>query len=77
MFPLAVLAALAAPVVAVLSNSSINSQIRLAYSGPTAMVVSWNTFEKLDNPTVKYGLSKDQLVHTASSTESVTYQTSL
>ena len=39
------------------SNSSITSQVRVAYHGDTGMVVSWNTFDQLSNPTVMYGLS--------------------
>jgi hypothetical protein len=58
------------------SNSSINSQIRLAYHGSTGMTVSWNTFSQLTNPTVRYGLDTS-MSQTASSTVSVTYQTSL
>ncbi len=42
-------AALAAP------NGTTPMQIRLAYAGPTGMMVSWNTYEKLTNPTVYYG----------------------
>ncbi|KUJ16457.1 Metallo-dependent phosphatase [Mollisia scopiformis] len=52
-------------------------QIRLAYQGPTAMMVSWNTFSQLTNPTVSYGLSPNALTQTASSSVSVTYPTSL
>lgn len=74
---LALVAALAAPATALLSNSSINSQIRLAYSGTTGMTVSWNTFQKLSNPTVHYGLDPHNLLWSASSTISVTYQSSL
>ncbi|TKA80846.1 hypothetical protein B0A55_02330 [Friedmanniomyces simplex] len=46
-------------------NGTTPMQIRLAYAGPTGMMVSWNTYEKLSNPTVYYGASV-----------SVTYQTS-
>ncbi|KAI1613774.1 Phosphodiesterase/alkaline phosphatase D [Exophiala viscosa] len=59
------------------TNSTINSQLRLAYAGDTGMYVSWNTFEKLDNPTVHYGLVSNDLNMTASSNVSVTYATSL
>lgn len=55
----------------------INSQVRLAYAGDTAMRVSWNTFEHLANPTVHYGRHPHDLCHRASSTDSVTYNTSL
>jgi hypothetical protein len=56
---------------------SINSQVRLAYAGDTGMYVSWNTFVKLSNPTVHFGLSPKALTQTASSEVSVTYPTSL
>ncbi len=62
---------------ALLANSSINSQVRLAYAGSTGMTVSWNTFSKVDTPTVLYGLSASNLTLTATSNESVTYNTSL
>ena len=52
-------------------------QIRLAYQGPFAMMVSWNTFEQLPNPTVSYGTDPDDLSLSASSSVSVTYPTSL
>ncbi|OAQ71361.1 metallophosphoesterase [Pochonia chlamydosporia 170] len=51
-------------------------QIRLAYHGTNGMTVSWNTFEHVKAPSVKWGLSKNKLVHTASSNVSVTYPTS-
>jgi len=41
------------------------------------MYVSWNTFTKLNNPTVKYGLSPSSLDKSASSDVSITYPTSL
>ncbi|KFY28131.1 hypothetical protein V491_00620 [Pseudogymnoascus sp. VKM F-3775] len=59
------------------ANATMNSQIRLAYAGDTGMVVSWNTFDHLSNPTVHYGLSPDALTETASSDVSITYPTSL
>jgi len=52
-------------------------QIRLAYQGPSAMMVSWNTFEQLSNPTVTYGTDPSNLDLSASSSVSITYQTSL
>lgn len=58
------------------TNATINSQVRLAYAGSTGMYVSWNTFSKLTNPTVKYGLTP-ALGELASSNVSVTYPTSL
>ncbi|KAH8655789.1 Metallo-dependent phosphatase-like protein [Xylariales sp. PMI_506] len=67
---------LAGPVVALLDKSGYNSQVRTAYHGPNGMTVSWNTFSKLDNPTVKYGLTPSILFSTASSGESVTYNSS-
>ena len=51
-------------------------QVRLAYAGPTGVVVSWNTFSQLPQPTVRYGSSPHSLPHTASSHVSVTYKTS-
>jgi hypothetical protein len=59
-------------------GTKINSQVRLAYAGDTGMYVSWNTFEKISNPTVHFGLSPDGLSERASSSNiSVTYPTSL
>lgn len=49
---------------------------RLAYSGATAMVVSWNTYAQLSKPTVTFGLSPSNLNLSASSNVSVTYPTS-
>lgn len=57
--------------------TSINSQVRLAYAGTTGMVVSWNTFTKVANPTVIYGLTASAMTLSASSDVSVTYTTSL
>lgn len=51
-------------------------QIRLAYAGPNAMMVSWNTYSQLPMPTVRYGLSPDVLDRVATSRDSNTYQTS-
>ncbi|ATY65907.1 metallophosphoesterase [Cordyceps militaris] len=51
-------------------------QIRLAYHGDDAMVVSWNTFEHVAAPEVRWGLSRDKLDRTARSDTSVTYPTS-
>jgi len=31
-------------------------QVRMSYQGATAMMVSWNTFGQITEPTVKYGL---------------------
>lgn len=73
---LAAFVGLAAPVSAA-TNSTINSQIRLAYAGDTGMFVSWNTFSQLSKPTVHYGVSSNALTETASSNVSVTYRTSL
>ncbi|KAF8621469.1 hypothetical protein AX15_007763 [Amanita polypyramis BW_CC] len=61
---------------AVNDASVIPMQVRLAYAGPTAMVVSWNTYSQLSHPTVRYGPSPRGLVRTASSSVSVTYRTS-
>ena len=40
------------------------------------MTVAWNTFKPLARPTVHYGLFPHSLVHKASSSSSVTYNTS-
>ncbi|KAL7666179.1 Purple acid phosphatase [[Candida] zeylanoides] len=52
------------------------TQQRLAYLGDTGMTVSWNTYEALAAPSVRYGLAADALTEVAHSAESVTYQTS-
>ena len=61
---------------AAIANSN-HSQVHLAYAGDTGMYVSWNTFEKLRNPTVIYGLSPRSMNKYATSDVSVTYPTSL
>lgn len=58
------------------SNDTTPMQLRLAYAGPTGMVVSWNTFAQLVGPTVYYGNSPGQLNQRATSNVSVTYPTS-
>jgi hypothetical protein len=73
---IAALAALFVPSDAA-TNTTINSQARVAYAGTTGMYVSWNTFTKLSNPTVSYGLSPCSLKESASSNVSITYPTSL
>ncbi|KAJ5601594.1 metallo-phosphoesterase [Penicillium lagena] len=79
---LAQLKALVVPLLALCAQVSakhdtmVNSQIRLAYVGDTAMRVSWSTFDKVDRPVVFYGKTPSALVHAASSDESVTYNTS-
>lgn len=62
---------------AVVDNSTAPMQMRLSYAGITGMTVSWNTFSKLQAPTVQYGKSPDALTLQAQSNESVTYPTSL
>ena len=52
------------------------TQQRLAYLGDTGMTVSWNTYEALAAPSVRYGLAADALTEEARLAESVTYQTS-
>jgi hypothetical protein len=59
------------------AKSTINSQVRLAYSGNTGMTVSWNTLSQVETPTVFYGLKPHTLVNCATSNVSVTYNTSL
>lgn len=53
-------------------------QQRLAINGPNSMSIGWNTFEKLPQPCVSYGLSSTQLLQDACSTtnNSITYPTS-
>ncbi|EED21939.1 conserved hypothetical protein [Talaromyces stipitatus ATCC 10500] len=51
-------------------------QMRLAYAGDRGMTVSWNTYSKLDHPSVRYGLHPDSLDRKAVSDVSVTYPTS-
>jgi hypothetical protein len=69
--------ALAVPTYGLNYNVSLNSQTRLAFAGPDGMMVSWNTYNQIANPTVKYGLDPKNLASEASSTISVTYNTSL
>src|SRR5579871_6798615 len=71
------LVAFAVPTVALNYNVSLNSQTRLAYSGPNGMMVSWNTYNHIEKPTVKWVFRSDYLIYEASSTVSVTYNTSL
>ncbi|CAH2352770.1 hypothetical protein CLIB1423_08S00694 [[Candida] railenensis] len=52
------------------------SQQRVAFLGDTGVTVSWNTYQQLSNPTVKYGLSPSDLTETADSSSSTTYLTS-
>lgn len=52
-------------------------QVRMSYQGSNAMMVSWNTFSQIAQPTVKYGLLPNLLLQTASSSDSSTYPTSL
>lgn len=40
------------------------------------MYVAWNTYQQISKPTVKYGTSASALTSSASSTKSVTYQSS-
>jgi acid phosphatase type 7 len=58
-------------------NVSLNSQTHLAYAGPHGMMVSWNTYNHIAKPTVKYGFTPNNLEFEAFSTVSVTYDTSL
>jgi 3',5'-cyclic AMP phosphodiesterase CpdA len=61
---------------AAVSAKTMNSQIRVAYHGDSGMMVSWNTFDHVPNPSVRWGHSQSSLHHTASSNVSVTYPTS-
>jgi len=77
---LAAAAGLAVPVAAaqppVCNGNTFPTQIRLAYAGHGGMSVSWNTKEKLPNPTVLFGKDPKNLNRQASSSISVTYTTS-
>src|SRR6266536_670037 len=59
------------------TSTTTPMQLRLAYAGSTGMVISWNTFSQMPNPTVRYGRSPSALTERASSNISVTYPTSL
>ena len=52
------------------------TQIRLAYAGHVGMAVSWNTNQKLSNPTVQFGKDANHLNRDASSDMSITYESS-
>jgi hypothetical protein len=67
---------LGATVVAGSNNATATPmQVRLAYAGPTGMMISWNTYSQLSQPTVRYGKDK-RLLESATSDVSVTYATS-
>ncbi|KAI2617362.1 putative acid phosphatase [Hypoxylon sp. NC1633] len=51
-------------------------QQRLAISGPNAISIGWNTYQKLAQPCVQYGTSSSALTLQACSGSSVTYATS-
>lgn len=52
-------------------------QMRIAFNGPFGVTISWNTFEKINNPTVRFAEEPIYLYRTASSSDSTTYPTSL
>lgn len=52
-------------------------QMRVAFDGPYGVTISWNTFEKISNPTVHFAEEPFFLYRTASSQDSTTYSTSL
>lgn len=66
-----------APAAADAKDETHPMQLRLAYAGDNGMMVSWNTYSKLHNPTVRYGRNPDLLDRFAFSDVSVTYETSL
>jgi hypothetical protein len=70
------LAAFGARYVDAMTNDMINSQVRIAYVEDTGMRVSWSTFDQQNEPTVYYGTSPSHLNHKATSSVSVTYNTS-
>lgn len=53
-------------------------QHRLAFHGETGMTISWNTYQQLQEPTVKFGLTPNTLFLSQKSdvTSSITYPTS-
>ncbi|KAK4508745.1 hypothetical protein PRZ48_002484 [Zasmidium cellare] len=52
-------------------------QMRIAYNGPYGVTVSWNTFQQIQRPTVRFAEEPYFLYRTASSEDSTTYPTSL
>ncbi|KAF8851428.1 Metallo-dependent phosphatase [Acephala macrosclerotiorum] len=57
------------------NDKTYPTQIRLAYNGDRGMAVSWNTFSKLNEPTVAWG--KDSHMRDSSNSKvSTTYQSS-
>jgi hypothetical protein len=59
----------------VCNANTVPKQLRIAYAGPGAMAVSWNTNQKLWNPFVDFG-KENEIDKTASSSISTTYATS-
>lgn len=57
-------------------DTTAPSQQRIAFAGDGGIAVSWNTYEQIENPVVKYGTSPNSLTQTASSDISQTYRTS-
>ncbi|ORY15350.1 Metallo-dependent phosphatase-like protein [Clohesyomyces aquaticus] len=51
-------------------------QQRLAVKGTNAVAVAWNTYQKLDQPCVQYGIASSSLTSQACSSDSTTYPTS-
>ncbi|KAK3661287.1 hypothetical protein LTR56_000410 [Elasticomyces elasticus] len=73
---IAVALSLLSTVLATNTNGTTPMQVRLSYAGPNGMMVSWNTYEHIQNPTVFYGKEPDCLTESARSNVSVTYETS-
>lgn len=73
---LVILAAFAAAVPVQNGNNLVPEQVRIAYAGCTGMTVSWNTYAHVQEPSVAWGLSPNDLSHVATSNISVTYETS-
>lgn len=57
-------------------NRLAPTQHRIALAGEGGMAVSWNTYTKIDTPTVHYGMHPNKLDLTASSQVSETYSSS-
>lgn len=62
-----IIAAFMASVSALLASSPA---AHVAFDGPTGMLVSWDTADRLEHPAIRYGLSKGNMTSTASSPES-------
>ncbi|THY80858.1 Metallo-dependent phosphatase [Aureobasidium pullulans] len=74
--PLVVGFALAADYPGIPKDLTTPVQQRVAFKGPNAISVAWNTYQKLNEGCVQYGKSANSLTSQACSTQSLTYGTS-